>query len=262
MPVLLVALGPVSLLRTVLAGDAATAAGGAVGGCAVAVLLLRLLVGKLMLLLVLVMVEVVVRMLQPTPTSSGQTELLLLVLVMATAGVLLLLPVGASGYQHDRTVSALLQTPVLLGVRIAVTVAKILKHVTVQRRELVPYSPALAVDMLAIAQQSLLSRFHLLYLVGERHDLVQLSFAAVLGGDLVLAAPPNVPNQGQLRFAQIVLGQALVELIHRQVDDLQHGNRNLEGPGTLLVPGQVLLLGFSHFFVSRLWLWIGPTIMG
>lgn len=97
----------------------------------------------------------------------------------------------------------------------------------VQRRELVPYPLALGLDDLAVAQQPLLALFHVLDFVGQRHNLVQLALAAILGSDLVLAPPPNVPDQRQLRFAEVVLGQALVELVHRQIDDVLHGNRNL-----------------------------------
>lgn len=42
---------------------------------------------------------------------------------------------------------------------------------------------------------------------------------------LVLATATNVPDEGELVLAEVILGQALVELIHRQVDDVRHGDR-------------------------------------
>lgn len=149
----------------------------------------------------------------------------------------------------------------LLRVGISLSVTQVLKHVTIQRRELVPDSLALGLDDLAVAEQPLLAHLHVLYFVGQRHDLVQFAFATVLGGNLVLPAPPDVPDQRQLRLAQIVLGQTLVELVHRQVDNIMNRDRNLQRAGTLFIPREVFLFGFPDPFVSGLWLWIGTAVV-
>lgn len=187
------AVRPVSLFRSMLAASSGTGAigRGTVGTIRATVLmLLRMLV---LLLQVQKMLLLMVWMWQAT--SSGHAELLLLLLLLVTAAGQILLTIDASGHQNDGSVGTLLQTPVLLGVRVTLTVTQILKHVTVQRGELVPYSLAFGLDDLAVAQQPLLALLHVLDLVGQRHNLVQLAFATVLSGDLVLAPPPDVPDQ-------------------------------------------------------------------
>lgn len=264
MPVMLLLLmvamrhGPVSLFRSMLAASTgATAVGTVRSTAASAVMMLLLRMRMLMLLQVQKMLLLMMRMRQAT--SSSHAELLLLLLVIATGQILL--TVDASGHQDNRSIGTLLQAPVLLGVRVTFAVTQILKHVAVQCRELVPYSLAFGLDDLAVAQQPFLAHLHVLDFVGQRHNLVQFAFAAVLGGHLVLAPPPDVPDQRQLRLAQVVLGQALVELVHRQIDDVLHGNGDLERTGTFLVPSQVLLLSFPDAFVSGLGLWIGTAIV-
>lgn len=187
------AVRPVSLFRSMLAASSGTGAVGraTVGTIGATVLmLLRMLV---LLLQVQKMLLLMVWMWQAT--SSGHAELLLLLLLLVTAAGQILLTIDASGHQDYGSVGTLLQTPVLLGVRVTLAVTQILKHVAVQRRELVPYSLAFGLDDLAVAQQPLLALLHVLDLVGQRHNLVQLAFATVLSGDLVLAPPPDVPDQ-------------------------------------------------------------------
>lgn len=210
---LIEAVRPVSLFRSMLAASAGTT-GVAVGAVVRSTATVLLVLGVRML--VLLQVQEMLLLMVRQATSSGHAELLLLLLLlrMAAAGQILL-TINAAGHQNYRSVGTLLQTPVFLGVRVTIAVAQILKHVTVQGRELVPHPFALGLDDLAVAQQPLLAHLHVLDLVGQRHDLVQLALAAVLGGDLVLAPPPDVPDQRQLRFAQVVLGQPLVELVHR-----------------------------------------------
>lgn len=185
------AVRPVSLFWSMLAASSGT---GAIGRATVGtiratvLMLLRMLVLQVQKMLLLM-----VWMWQAT--SSGHAELLLLLLLLVTAAGQILLTIDASGHKDYGSVGTLLQTPVLLGVRVTLAVTQILKHVAVQRRELVPYSLAFGLDDLAVAQQPLLALLHVLDLVGQRHNLVQLAFATVLSGDLVLAPPPDVPDQ-------------------------------------------------------------------
>lgn len=68
----------------------------------------------------------------------------------------------------------------------------------VQHRELALNVFVAADADLAIAIDALFALSHILHLVGQTDDLVQLTFATVLGGHLVLAAPPDIANQRQL----------------------------------------------------------------
>ena len=72
-------------------------------------------------------------------------------------------------------------------------------------------------------------------------DGVQFAFAAVLRRHLVLAAPADVPDEGELGLAQVVLGEELVELFHGQVDDLFVGEGDFHGAGAALVAAGVLI---------------------
>lgn len=72
-----------------------------------------------------VMMVQMVRVLKPTGTTHSHAQLLLWMLVMITARKLLL-TLDTSWNKHNRSVCTLLQTVVFLGVRITVTVAKIL----------------------------------------------------------------------------------------------------------------------------------------
>lgn len=101
------------------------------------------------------------------------------------------------------------------------------ENMLVQHRELALNVLVAANTNLAVAIDALLALAHILHLVGQTNDLVQLALATILGGHLVLAAPTNVANQRQLRFGEVVLGQAFVELVHGQIDDFVHWHRNL-----------------------------------
>lgn len=135
-----------------------------------------------------------------------------------------------------------------------------LEDVSVELAELVLEGLALREHALLVSEQPVLAHAHQLHLVGQTQDLVQFPLAAVLRrhlnfkkiiykpifkikrnrADLVFAPPANVPDERELRLGQVVLGEALVELIHRQVDDVVHRDRNVHRPSALLVPTQVL----------------------
>lgn len=105
------AVRPVSLFRSMLAASSGTGAigRGTVGTIRATVLmLLRMLV---LLLQVHQMLLLMVWMWQAT--SSGHAELLLLLLLVTAAGQILL-TIDASGHQDYGSVGTLLQTPVLL----------------------------------------------------------------------------------------------------------------------------------------------------
>lgn len=203
-------------------GATARAAGGATCRCGGVRVRMVLVLLEVMLMMLVMMVMGVMPVAASWPLAAGAGQFLL--------------AVYASGQQHDRTVGPLLQGVVLHRDRIAVVVPEVLKDVTVQVHVLLADLLLLGQDGFALAQQPLLAVLHLLDLVGQRDDLVEFALAAVLGGDLVLAAPPDVPDERELRFAQVVLGQPLVELVHGQVDDVVHRNRDVERPGSFLVP--------------------------
>ena len=66
--------------------------------------------------------------------------------------------------------------------------------------------------------------------------LVDLALAAVLRGDLVLAAAPDVAAERELLLGELVLAQQVVELVHGQVDDVGAGDRQPHAGGLQLVP--------------------------
>jgi spore maturation protein SpmB len=115
------------------------------------------------------------------------------------------------------------------------------KYVPVKLSELLLDARHLLEHVVALAEQTHLAVAHLLDLVAEAIDLVEFALAAVLSGDLVLATAPDVADEGQLGLAQVVLAQAFIELVHRQVYNVAHGYGNIQSPGALLVPRQVLL---------------------
>ena len=53
---------------------------------------------------------------------------------------------------------------------------------------------------------------------------------------LVLAPPPDVPAEGELILAEVVLGEHVVELVHRQVDDVVHRDGQTQRQRLPLVP--------------------------
>ena len=66
--------------------------------------------------------------------------------------------------------------------------------------------------------------------------LVDLALAAVLRGDLVLAAAPDVAAERELLLGELVLAQQVVELVHGQVDDVGAGDGQPHAGGLQLVP--------------------------
>ena len=53
---------------------------------------------------------------------------------------------------------------------------------------------------------------------------------------LVFAPPPDVPAEGELILAEVVLGEHVVELVHRQVDDVVHRDGQTQRQRLPLVP--------------------------
>ena len=47
-----------------------------------------------------------------------------------------------------------------------------------------------------------------------------LSPKILINADLIFSSSPDVPAEGQLVFGHLVLRQQVVELVHRQVDDV------------------------------------------
>lgn len=202
---LLLQMWPISLLWTMLAvkGAVAAAASGATARASATGWARRggICVRMRMLLKMMLVMAVMMGMM-----TYGVHLLLLMVEVATASAGQVLLAVDASGQQHYRAVGPLLQGVVLHRDRIAVVVPEVLKDVTVQVHVLLADLLLLREDGFAFAQQPLLAVLHLLDLVGQRDDLVELALAAVLGSDLVLATPPDVPDERELRFAQVVLG--------------------------------------------------------
>ena len=82
--------------------------------------------------------------------------------------------------------------------------------------------------------------------------LVDLALAAVLRGDLVLAAAPDVSAEGQLLLGELVLAQQVVELVHGQVDDVGAGDRQPHAGGLQLVPLNGNYTYTEREYVSRI----------
>lgn len=111
----------------------------------------------------------------------------------------------------------------------------------VELTEALLYALLLVQHKIAILNQSGLAILHLLHLIGQTCDLVHFALSAILRRHLVLAAPPNVAYQGQLRLREIVLAQPLVELVHWKVYNITNGNWYAQRPGALLVARQMLV---------------------
>lgn len=123
---------------------------------------------------------------------------------------------------------------------------------TIEQAELLLDTGYLLEHVVAVADQAHLAIAHFLDLVAEAVDLVELAFAAVLSGNLVLATTPYVAYKRELRLAQVVLAQPLVELVHGQVDDVAHGYGHVQSASAFLVARQVLLgLAFAAFIDSK-----------
>lgn len=120
MPVMLLmeAVGPISLFRTMLAASASTGATSAAAVTAATVGSGATVVRMGMLVLLLQVQKVLLLMVRVRqPTATGHTELL----VMA-ADSQILLTVNAPRDQNYSSVGTLLKTPVLLGVRVSISV--------------------------------------------------------------------------------------------------------------------------------------------
>lgn len=90
-------------------------------------------------------------------------------------------------------------------------------------------------ESLVLQAQILLLRSHVLHFALQTEDLIHFALAAVLRRYLVLTTSANVADQRQLRLGQVVLGETLVELVDRQVDDFQRRNWNVQRAGASLV---------------------------
>lgn len=120
MPVMLLmeAVGPISLFRTMLAASASSGATSAAAITAATVGSITTVVRMRMLVLLLKMQKVLLLMVRVRqPTAAGHAELLM----VATDGHILL-TVNAPGDQNNSSVGTLLQAPVLLGVRVSISV--------------------------------------------------------------------------------------------------------------------------------------------
>lgn len=121
MPVMLLmeAVGPISLFRTMLAASASSGATSAAAITAATVGSITTVVRMRMLVLLLLKMQKVlllmVRVRQPTASSHAK------LLMVATDGHILL-TVNAPGDQNNSSVGTLLQAPVLLGVRVSISV--------------------------------------------------------------------------------------------------------------------------------------------
>ena len=82
--------------------------------------------------------------------------------------------------------------------------------------------------------------------------LVDLALAAVLRGDLVLAAAPDVAAEGELLLGELVLAQQVVELVHGQVDDVGAGDGQPHAGGLQLVPLNGNYTYTEREYVSRI----------
>lgn len=145
--------------------------------------------------------------------------------------------------RHDQhaAVGAVLERVLAGRIGPALLVPELSEHLLVQALHLLLHLPDGADELHLLLQQASLVAPQLLDALLQLDDGVQLALAAVLGRQLVLAAPADVADEGQLGFAQVVLGQELVELFHGQVDDLVVGEGDLHGAGAALVAAGVLV---------------------
>jgi len=150
---------------------------------------------------------------------------------------------GGHAARHDEhaAVGAVLERVLVGGVGPALLVPQLSEHLLVQALHLLLHLPDGADELHLLLQQAGLVAPQVLDALLQVDDRVQLALAAVLGRHLVLAAPADVADEGQLAFAQVVLGQELVELLHGQVDDLLVGEGDLHGAGSAFVATRVLV---------------------
>lgn len=174
------------------------------------------------------------------PPPLAQLSLLFVLLFFLGLAVLLGGGHAARRDQHA-AIGAVLQRVLAGRIGPALLVPELREHLLVQALHLLLHLPDGADELHLLLQQAGLVAPQLLHPLLQLDDGVQLALAAVLGRQLVLAPPADVADEGQLRLAQVVLGQQLVELLHRQVDDLLVGEGDLHGAGAALVPAGVLV---------------------
>ena len=75
---------------------------------------------------------------------------------------------------------------------------------------------------------------------------------------LVFAAAPDITTECELLLGELVLAEQVVELVHRQVDDVVAGNRQAHRLRLSLVPEVCSLL---KFFISLLYLFLNLCIV-
>lgn len=103
------------------------------------------------------------------------------------------------------------------------------------------YLENVPIQLLILVFDSLTFADHIFMFVDEPHfaiahdfdficqtqNLVEFAFSAILRCHFVLSPATYVANETQLRLAQVVLRQSLVELVHRQIYNVVNRNRHI-----------------------------------
>ena len=116
--------------------------------------------------------------------------------------------------QEELAVIVLFQDVLAWIVRLPVVVYQALEHIILELGVLVPDGGHVLVKSSALGPQLVAFQLHHLNLLLQSLKHFHLPLAAVLGGNLVLAPSPYVPDQLELAVGEVVVLNQLVEALH------------------------------------------------